>query len=114
MVIEAHIGLLNEPGFDFYGGDYSGNIPKRLSPLLPNGSEVHAYICRLERNGENEARQLDWGAFGAIFTKQQLADFVDFFYKKGSANEIRKFIKGLDAEQKYVLVAYETGEDSGE
>ena len=115
--IDAHIGLLDGPDFNFYDGDYEGNIPKRISPFLPNAREIMSQIWKMIHNGDKNASQLDWGAVGVVYTKQQLTDFVDSFYEndyndyKDRAREIRKYIKGLDSDKPYVLVAYETGDD---
>ena len=74
--IDAHIGLLDDPKFDFYGGDYGGNIPERLSPRLPVPRNILDRIWALIRDGAENARQLDWGAVGVIYTRQQLLDFM--------------------------------------
>ena len=114
MVFEAHIGLADDPGFDFYGGDYNGNIPARISPYLPKAHEIHKHIWALIRSGDPNARQLDWSAVGLIGTKEQLARFVGSFYKADETTEIKQYIGGLDPDKAYVLAAYETGEENDE
>jgi hypothetical protein len=111
MVIEAHIGLLHDLGFDFYGGDYNGNIPKRLSPYLPKAHEIHKHMWDLIRGGDPSARQLDWSAVGIIYTQEQLAQFMSTFYKNDEATEIKQYVQELSPDKAYVLVAYETGEE---
>ena len=118
--IAAHIGALDDPSFNFYGGDYNGNIPNRLSPLLPVPHDIHSRIWALVRDGADNARQLDWGAVGVIYTRQQLLDFIGSLYKERNLphiieriKEAEKYIQGLDPDTKYVLVAYETGDDIG-
>lgn len=114
MMIEAHIGRLHEPGFDLFHGDYNGNIPKKLSPFLPDAHRVHRYLWSMVRSGAENVRQLDWGAVGAIMTKRQLADFIDSFYNNGGFDELRAFIRELDPVEPYMLVAYETGDSCEE
>ena len=110
----AWIGNIDSPNFDFYGGQYSGNIPKRESPLLPSAYKLMETIWEMERNGEYEARQLDWGAWGAKMSKRELSDFVDSFYGVDEAKDVRRFVQGLEHDKTYVLVALETGEDYGD
>ena len=105
-MIDAHIGDFDSPGFSFYNG---GSIPKRQSPFLPRAREILDAILEMKRNGEYEARQLDWGSWGAKMTKQQLSDFIDSFYGKNKDPDVRKYVKELDTDKYYVLVAYETG-----
>ena len=120
--IGAHIGLLDDPSFNFYDGNYSGNIPKRLSPdlYLPVPHDIHSRIWALIRDGADNARQLDWGAVGVICTRQQLLDFMGSLHEgqlphiKQVIKEAKKYIRKLDPDTKYVLVAYETGLDYGD
>ena len=117
MMIDAYIGHFNSPGFDFYCGNYDGNIPKRQSPLLPMARGILDAMCKMMRNAEYEARQLDWGAWGAKMTKEQLSDFINSFYGNDEFDElpeVRDYIQKLDADKVYLLVAYETGEDYGD
>jgi len=114
MNIDAHIGLLDSPDFDFYGGNYNGNIPDRLSPFLKDARKLMDIIGDMVTRGEENARQLDWGAVGVIYTKQQLRDFFGKFYPGGGSKELRKFLRELDPEKKYVLTAYEAGGDYGD
>ena len=101
---------MDSPGFDFYGGDYSGNIPNRgKAPFLPEAHKLLEALWKMKDNGEYEARQLDWGAWGAKMTKQELSDFVEAFYGKDKEPEVREYIQGLEQDKAYVLVAFESG-----
>lgn len=119
MEIAAHIGLLDDPSFNFFKGNYDGNIPKRISPYLPGAHDVMRRIFKLMNIGNKNARQLDWGAAGVILTKQQLAEFLDSLYKSlatqveavvSQEQEALRFIDSLEDGISYVLVAYETGD----
>jgi hypothetical protein len=72
------------------------------------------------RDGADNTRQLDWGAVGVIFKKQQLIDFIgsldccEIAHIKESVDEAVKFVNGLDGDVDYVLTAYETGEDNSD
>ena len=115
MFIDAHIGYLDDPDFDFFGGNPNGNIPQRISPFLPDDHKLLEKLWEMSRYGDEGVRQLDWGAWGKIFSKQDLIDFLTSFYaKKVESTELMEFISGLDPNRTYVLVVYETGEDYGD
>ena len=114
MMIDAYVGLLNSPGFDFYGGNWNGNIPDPISPPLKDSRRLFNVIWDMIERGEENARRLDWGAVGVIFTKQQLKDFFGRFYPAGPSKALRKFLRALDPNEKYVLVAFESGGELGD
>jgi len=111
MIMEAYIGNFDDPNYDFYGGDYNGNIPHRQSPFFPYPHGIFDALSKTKSIADYEVRQLDWGAIGAKMSKQQLEIFIDSFADEKSFKDIRQFIQGLDADKTYVLVAFETGED---
>ena len=88
MVIEAHIGLLDSPNFDFYGGNFNGNLPESVTHpilLLPAGRNIMEKIWSVMRNdaeNSHQARRLDWGAYGIILDRQGLIDFIEPIYDK--------------------------------
>ena len=112
-MINAYIGLLECPNFDFYNGNPSGNIPERISPYLLLSHDIFHRLWELIHQGAANVRQLDWGAVGVIYSKQQLWDFIGSLNSRNITHiiehidEIKTFIQSLDSEAKYVLVAYE-------
>lgn len=114
---DAYIGDLEDPGFLWEGGEWNGNMPRRLGPLFP--SIDHASLSRFIEWAEGEGcvfRQADWGCHIARVDKRQLLNFMDFFYgpppdgKKagGRASHVREFIESLDDEKVYGLVHLES------
>jgi hypothetical protein len=63
-------------------------------------------------SGELAGKQIDWGAWAANVSKQQIADFLDTAHPTDSANsdrmlgELREFIRALP-DGRYALVASE-------
>lgn len=104
-MIDAYIGNLKDLNFDFYGGDFSGNIPKKQSPYISFAREIFDILYDLMNRGEKafEIRRLDWGAIGAKMTKKQLYNFIG-----DRDNELDEYILGLDDDKEYVLVAFES------
>ena len=111
MVVDAWIGNLDSPNFDFYSYNSAGNIPKRESPFLPNAHELLRVLWKMKKDGEYNARQLDWGAWGAIMTKRELTDFIGEFYGEDRVPEVKKFVHELDEKKSYVLVAFESASE---
>ena len=40
MIIEAYVGDLDTPGFDFYGSNWNGNIPDPIFPPLKDARQA--------------------------------------------------------------------------
>lgn len=109
MIIEAYVGDLDTPGFDFYGSNWNGNIPDPIFPPLKDARRLFDVIWDMIERGEENAKRLDWGAVGVLYTKQQLRDFFDRFYTGGLSKALKRFLRELDPDRKYVLVAFEGG-----
>lgn len=107
MVIESYIGYFDDPSFDYYGGDFNGNIPYRQSPFMPFAHDLFRILWEKQRTGEYEARRLDWGAIGAKMTKEQLFSFLNS-YGFLSHDSIKDYLQTLEDDRIYVLVAFES------
>jgi hypothetical protein len=80
---DVYVGRLSQ-GQDplDWGGPFGiGNTPPRLSPLFPPaiGRPFSALIDKI-KNHELEGKQIDWGAWAANVSRQQILDFIDEQY----------------------------------
>jgi hypothetical protein len=119
MALEAYIGELDDPDFDFYGGDYNGNMPHRISPVsgLPFCDYIGKEIWHRVKSEDKNARQLDWGSCGVIMTKKEIKQFICALRRehrkdlwgneKERYEETRRFISTLEDGKQYVVVVYE-------
>ena len=96
--LEAYIGLADDPNFKWEGGDWNGNIPKRISPVLPKPYEIGRNLPELV------FVQLDWGARGAKIRKTQILELLQTL---GSTDELSVCVQGLDDNTEYALIIAE-------
>ncbi len=98
-----------------------GNTPPRLGPFFPpaKSGEFFQLIGKI-KSGALSGEKIDWGAFAANVTKQDIHDFIDELYEGDKTysdpcyaphlypklNELRRFIDALP-EGRYALVAVE-------
>jgi hypothetical protein len=88
MMCDAYIGYVDfDQSFQWEGGDWNGNIPKRQSPFSPGGGfrTIKARIA----SGEYEGKKTDWGSWVAKVTKRQIFDFVEYIHDGG-----KEFVPG--------------------
>lgn len=119
--VDVYIGYLDSPengDFKWEGGDWSGNIPRRISPqYFPHAHDTFQKILDLTHSTEWEGKQLDWGAWGVKMHKQELLAFIDDCEKRNefecvNYNDIRDFVKcELNDDTTYILVGMETCDD---
>jgi len=68
-----------------WGGDPSvGNTPNAISPLFPpSGAYGGAFWVLIDkiRRGEFTGKKVDWGAWAAQVSKQQIRDFIEEPYR---------------------------------
>jgi hypothetical protein len=66
-----------------WGGPFGiGNTPPRLTPLFPPGSgRPFSTLVSKIKEDELPGKQIDWGAWAAIVSRQQILDFVDEVYR---------------------------------
>jgi hypothetical protein len=76
-------GLSQGPDPLDWGGPFGiGNTPARLSPFFPPaiGRPFSALIAKI-KSQELEGKQIDWGAWAALVSRQQILDFIDEQYR---------------------------------
>lgn len=69
---------------DWPGSTWSGNSAKGITECFPPASGYGQPFFRLRENierGEYKGKQIDWGAWAAILTKQQILTFIDDNYR---------------------------------
>jgi hypothetical protein len=121
MYLDVYIGWLEEDGSLDKGEDPSiGNAPIRVSPFFPDGSQAFSLLKDKIEAGEFKGEKVDWGAWAAAVTKQQIISFMDEHYgedrkpwKEGFDNlykqlrELEEFVEGLPEDKMVALVASE-------
>ena len=122
MIIDVYIGLSNDPSFKWEGGDWNGNIPKRITPTFPcavhrSSEDLHpgsplsyenTYWVPACKDFGLELVQLDWGAFGAKINKSQILDLIKRFAPDAS-DELMTAVNSLDKNTEYALITAEQG-----
>jgi hypothetical protein len=119
MYLDVYVGFF-DGSFDENGYSNIGNSPKRQSPFFPDGSFAFRELKKRISDGAYVGKQVDWGAWVAKVSKQQIKDFMSDMYTDGSCFEqehnahIKKdyleliaFVADLDDEGEYALVASE-------
>lgn len=116
---DVYVGY-NDDSFKWEGGNWSGNYPRNGSPRLPLPAPFYELIEKIE-TGKYEGKQLDWGAYGAKASKEQIVDFIKEYYNDDwlqrhvtlphiieQLDRVYDFVLELDSDKTYVLVALET------
>jgi hypothetical protein len=119
--LDVYIGDLSDPSFRWDGGDWNGNVPKRLSPFFPDGHRVQGAVLKRIEDGTYVGKQTDWGGHVAKVTKQQIKDLIEEqygdreWYKHPSPmphmlqdlEELRAFVDSLQERKLYAFVTTE-------
>jgi hypothetical protein len=95
---DVYIGRLGEGSDPLdWAGDWNGNAPARLGPFFPpsHGRAFRMLIDKIE-SGELPGKQVDWGAWAANLSKQQIFDFLDAVYPTDPTNSDRALLSGLE------------------
>jgi hypothetical protein len=68
--------------FNWEGGDWNGNLPKRLTSAFPpvNKYSYHGALDRWVRKVGAFYAQTDFDAYVARVTRAQILDFIEFCY----------------------------------
>ena len=115
MYLDVYVGFFDG---SFDENDYSniGNSPKRQSPFFPDGSFAFRELKKRISDGAYVGKQVDWGAWVAKVSKQQIKDFMSDMYSgsndfephiKKDYLELIAFVDELDDEGEYALTASE-------
>ncbi|WP_462411545.1 hypothetical protein [Neobacillus sp. Marseille-QA0830] len=113
MDIEVFIGDLNDPEFNYQNGNWTGNIPKRISDFFPEPHSIFFNIIKKIDNKEITGWQTDWGSWTAILFPSEMTEFIIDLYGKKATEQNKKvqrlltFVRQLDAEKQYGIVACE-------
>ena len=119
MYLDVYVGFF-DGSFDENGYSNICNAPKRQSPFFPTGSVAFRELNKRISEGVYEGRRIDWGAWFAKVSKQQIKDFMSDMYDDGScldrdySDHIKKnyleliaFVDELDDDGEYALTASE-------
>lgn len=111
--VEVFIGDLEDPAFQYEGGDWNHNYPKRISPFLPDGSDLFYKILDGIYKKELVGRQTDWGSHTCLLYPYEMIQVLSGHYahsRKGEDVErLFRMILDLDPGIQYGLVACEMG-----
>jgi len=121
MLVDVYIGLADDPTFKWEGGDWNGNVPKRITPPFPcvhRSVEDLKHRNPLSYDSKSWAMacsdfglnliQLDWGAFGTKISKTQILSLLTRFAPT-SSNELLSCVQNLNDDTDYALIIAETG-----
>jgi hypothetical protein len=74
--------LSDKPDALDWGGQYNiGNIPNRLGPFFPPGGKPFYDLISKIKQGALLGQQVDWGAWAANVSKQDILDFIAATYQ---------------------------------
>ena len=78
------MGDLNDPEFQWSGGDWNGNQPKAILPDFPptRGAYNSVFHEWVEATPGLECKQTDYGCWVAKVSNAQLADYLSFAYSE--------------------------------
>lgn len=119
--MDVYIGCLEDKDFNWKGGNWDGNVPRRKSPFFPDGDKAFWEVRNRIGKGELDGKQTDWGGWVARAKKAEIealiCDLHDThpWYQPGSSmphmqqrlKELRAFVAGLNDNDTYALVATE-------
>lgn len=119
----VYISDLDDPKFNWDGGDWNGNVPRPLSPSFPPAGATFNLFCHVMnaiQRGELPGKQTDFGGWVARVRKPRLVRLLhDWYGPEGAAADprwrpfaehlqaLRAFLDTLDTEKEYALVAWE-------
>ena len=112
---DVYIGTLDDPAFRWEGGNWSGNIPARISPVFPavNYKPFFELITRIE-NGTYIGKRTDWAGWAARVSKADVKKFIEEMAANfvpetsDSMRELDTFVENLNSNEEYALVACES------
>ena len=120
---DVYVGRLSHgpDPLDWDGSFRINNTPARLSPFFPptSGRLFSVLIAKI-KNRELEGKQIDWGAWAAVLSRQQILDFIDEQYRGdptysdpnnaphlfAALGQLRELIASLP-DERFALVAVE-------
>lgn len=128
MFMDVYVGYLDTTDtFNYDGGDWNGNTPKRITSIFPFSHDVWRLIMSKMKNQEFEGKQTDWGAYVVKVNKEQIIDIFEEVVSKNKSiiefvgrqktykdkdvyniQNIRNELNQLDSNTLYALTCRET------
>ncbi|MCA1056541.1 hypothetical protein LCM10_16185 [Rossellomorea aquimaris] len=109
--VEVFIGDLTDETFHYGGGDWNHNYPRRISGFFPKGYDLFFSVLDDIYYNRIEGRQTDWGSHTCPMYPHEIMTLLEGYYTKHMhdlrVQELFQFVKQLDPEQQYGLVACE-------
>jgi len=105
-MIHYFVGDLEDPKFDYEGGNWNGNMPPRISPYIPLSGMLFQQARNKVRSNEWEGKQTDWGSYVIRLYPNQLETYLKECLKHDT-KFVDSIIHKLDVEKQYALVASE-------
>ena len=124
--LDVYIGRLDDPDFRWDGGDWNGNVPKRLSPFFPPscGPGLGAFSAFMRRfeDGRFVGKQTDWAGWVVRASRATIEMFIaelyagDPWYSADSQmphlakwlSELRAYVSTIEDDGQFAIVATET------
>ena len=105
----TYIGDLDDPSFEWDGGDWNGNIPRNIGPRFPPAPEhyngrFHSWVAKTRVT----CKQTDFDGWVALVNKQQILDYIEYCYgadTKADLETLIMFVNTFDGSKQYGLVA---------
>lgn len=78
MMLDAYIGeLTTTDKFNYEGGDWNGNVPKRNSSFFPFAHDIFKIMMKKMKSNEIEGKQVDWGGYVLKANKEQIISIFE-------------------------------------
>ena len=123
--LDVYVGeLADGPDPLDWGGDWSGNTPKKGGPFFPPTGSGKAFWLIKEAVEQKQlpGKEIDWGAWAAIVSKDYILKFIDDLYRGDGWYEeptemphlyaqlenVREYVRSLPDDRQYALVACES------
>lgn len=117
MDVIAYIGDLQDVTFRWEGGNWNGNIPKRLSPNIWFAHDVRLTMLSLIKEGKLIGKQTDWGSYVAKVTKKDIENVLSVvevrnednipLFHENPLDNVKKYLLDLNSDTEYALVTAE-------
>ncbi|WP_054635826.1 hypothetical protein [Thalassobacillus sp. C254] len=109
MLLDVYIGTLDDSSFSYEGGNWSGNIPKKISSWFPEGHKAFRLYLEKIKNNEFVGKQVDWGGWAAFVTPDIICLFLNELPASEKRSQLLRFAKEqLNQQKEYVLVGIES------
>jgi hypothetical protein len=117
----VYLGDLEDPNFSWEGGDWNGNTPRAISHQFPDCYHLFFKVMDLAKEGGENGRQTDFGAFVVKLKKAEIIALIDKWYAGKTWDpkidsythfseqlaKLKTFVAGLDSDKLYALVGTE-------